>query len=608
MDAQMRADETGAPPRAELGRLLAALGAAGDVPADECRELHDRLAAGALNLVAVGQFKRGKSSLVNALIGEELLPVGVVPLTSVVTLLAFGERLAVDVVYEDGRRESAQPGKLAEYVTERGNPRNEKRVRQIEIALPSRWLKSGTRLVDTPGIGSVYRHNTDAALRFLPRADAVLFVLSVEQPASEAEQQYLKEVAAHAGRVIVVANKADLLSGAELAESVDFVRRTVAGALGGAVAVFPVSARLALQAQAAGSSERLRASGFTALTAALDAFLDRERDAALAAAVAGNAARLVAQARLERQLELSALAAPLQDLERKLARFAARKRELLETKQEHVFLLEGEQKKLLRETVEPDLHAFEAALVSDIAAHVEAAFEAHRELPLRRLQETLHESAIAEIRRRYDRWRSEEDAKVSAALGEVCRRVAGRLEAAVDELQRFAADLFSVPYDSTRAEPLLSAEAGFRYKFWEAPASLQLLANSAALALPKLLGDRIVLRRAREAAVDAARTQAGRVRYDFQRRLEATAREFAAAMAARIERVLQGLEAALRAGAELRRAGGAGAESRRAAIADALGRLEDAGARLTALRRRAGGPAPTDAVPEKQPESARPPA
>lgn len=170
----------------ELAQCLAALRGQPGVPEPAWREAHEKIAAQTFNLVVAGQFKRGKSSIINALLGAELLPVGVVPLTSVVTILSAGEVTQVEVAFEDGRIEAAAVEQLAEYVTEKGNPKNVKAVREVHIRHPSAWLRGGVRLIDTPGIGSVYRHNTDVAYGFLPKADAVLFVLSVDQPLGQA--------------------------------------------------------------------------------------------------------------------------------------------------------------------------------------------------------------------------------------------------------------------------------------------------------------------------------------------------------------------------------------------------------------------------------------
>jgi hypothetical protein len=134
--------------------------------------LRNRLASGRLNLAIMGQFKRGKSTLLNALVGEELLPTSVVPLTAVPTFVRFGDALSLRVSYTDGRpAEQRRSGALEELrdaltglVTEAGNPQNHLGVAQVEILLPSPLLAHGVELIDTPWIGSTLRHNTEATL------------------------------------------------------------------------------------------------------------------------------------------------------------------------------------------------------------------------------------------------------------------------------------------------------------------------------------------------------------------------------------------------------------------------------------------------------------
>ena len=566
-----------------LRACVARLRDSGDLAPGSCKEIEDRLDAGTFNLVAVGQFKRGKTTLINALIGENLLPVGAIPLTSVVTILAYGETLAVRVLYEDGREEQISRDRLPEYVTERGNPNNAKGVREVEVTYPSPWLKAGVRLVDTPGIGSVYEHNTDVALRFLPKADAVLFILSVEQPVSQAEREFLCQVAEHAAKVFVLLNKADLLAESELPESIEFARGAVSRALGGGAALLAISGRLAIEAQATGSQEILRRSGLPALSEALGCFLSREKEKALAASLSRKLSRLVSQARFGREVELKALATPLEELGRKLERFEARKKELLAARDEHAMLVKGESERLLRQRIEKDLEAFEAALARQLELSVERTFEAHRELPSKALQEALQRHAIEEVRRSYDAWRVAEGQVVEKELQAFCSRIAARIDSAIDELFRFSAELFAVPYEAIRAEAAWTSESGFSYKFWEEPASLYLLISSAILALPKVIGDRILLRRAREFAAEAVHRQSGRVRYDFAQRLEKSARAFQTRLSDTIDAALAGLEIALREGADTRREGETEAAKRHAWVRASLGRLGEARSQLDAL-------------------------
>lgn len=140
-----------------------------------CEELMVKLAEDRFTLAVVGQFKRGKSSLMNAIIGRELLPTGVLPLTSAITVLKFGpvERLVV-------RRENSvfpeivPVSALAAYVTERGNPGNRKKVKTATVEVPLPFLRRGLEFVDTPGVGSAIEANTATTHSFLPECDAVL--------------------------------------------------------------------------------------------------------------------------------------------------------------------------------------------------------------------------------------------------------------------------------------------------------------------------------------------------------------------------------------------------------------------------------------------------
>jgi len=172
------------------------------IPADDLQVLRQRAESNRFNLVVVGEFKRGKSSLLNALIGADILPVGVVPLTAIATILQYGDETQVAVTFHDGTKQSFEQSALWDYATEKGNPGNIKGVAEVHISWPSPWLERGVCLVDTPGIGSIYQHNSDITREFLPKADAVLFVLSVDQPVGQAEYDFLQEVHAYAGKIV----------------------------------------------------------------------------------------------------------------------------------------------------------------------------------------------------------------------------------------------------------------------------------------------------------------------------------------------------------------------------------------------------------------------
>jgi septin family protein len=161
---------------------------------ESLREIGEKLGGNRFHLVVLGQFKRGKSTFINSLLGDRVLPTSVVPLTSIVTLLKYGEEEVVEVLFNDGSKTSISRDQLEEYVTERGNPSNEKNVKHVEVAYPSGYLKDGVFIIDTPGVGSTFENNTEMTYNYLPRVDAALFLLAVDPPISQSEIAFLEDV------------------------------------------------------------------------------------------------------------------------------------------------------------------------------------------------------------------------------------------------------------------------------------------------------------------------------------------------------------------------------------------------------------------------------
>jgi GTP-binding protein EngB required for normal cell division len=262
--------------------------------AAQCQALISKLAEDRFTLAVVGQFKRGKSSLMNAIIGREILPTGVLPLTSAITILRFGPRERLVVAREDLSFEQEVPlAALVDYVTEQGNPGNQKKVRAAFIEVPSPFLRRGLEFADTPGIGSAIAANTATTNAFIPHCDAVIFVTSVDAPMTEAELEFLRRLRGVVGKVFCAINKVDLLEQAQWQAVIDFVAGQMRACLGSAqVPVFPVSSRWSLEAQG-----RDDASGIAALREALSAFLTAERTGVLLEMVTERALRLLAAER-----------------------------------------------------------------------------------------------------------------------------------------------------------------------------------------------------------------------------------------------------------------------------------------------------------------------
>ncbi|MGH9135955.1 MAG: dynamin family protein [Acidimicrobiales bacterium] len=162
----------------------------------------------------VGEFKQGKSSLVNGLLGQAICPVDDDLATSALTLVRFGEQAAATVRRRDDEgssiNENVAIDQLGEWVSEAGNPRNEKQVERVEIAVPSPLLKQGLVVVDTPGMGGLGAGHAAATLAFLPFADGLIFVSDASAELSAPEVDFLRRATELCPTVLFALTKIDL--------------------------------------------------------------------------------------------------------------------------------------------------------------------------------------------------------------------------------------------------------------------------------------------------------------------------------------------------------------------------------------------------------------
>jgi GTPase Era involved in 16S rRNA processing len=289
-----------------------------------CRLLDD----GALRVAVLGQFKRGKSTLLNAILGMRLLPTAIVPVTGLPIFLRAGRADQVRLKFRDNHapeRSASGPAMqelLALYTTEIHNPENVLRVDAVEVTVTS-GLPDGIILIDTPGVGSTFIHNTAMAEAMLIDCDAGLFVLSPDPPITEVELSFLRKVKALVPKIAFVLNKIDLLDETEMQESEAFLRGVLdrEGAWAAANPIFLVSARQALAGKENGDREQIRRSRIEVLERYLARDLMQEKRTILQESARLRALLLVADLLFLAEMQEKALRAPEEELKHKIAVF-----------------------------------------------------------------------------------------------------------------------------------------------------------------------------------------------------------------------------------------------------------------------------------------------
>lgn len=205
-------------------------------------DLRSKLENNNITVAVIGQFKRGKTTLVNKMLGKKLLPAGIVPITAAVTRLTYGKE-RVEVIYENGLNEVISIDEISKYVSEQENKDNYRGVLEIAITSEADFLKKGIVLVDTPGVGSVHERNSEAAYKFVSESDAVIFMLSVDSPVNKIETDFLENVKRYAGKFFFTVNKMDTIDEEDLDEYMQYCNSLLSSIMGDDVKLFPVSAR-----------------------------------------------------------------------------------------------------------------------------------------------------------------------------------------------------------------------------------------------------------------------------------------------------------------------------------------------------------------------------
>ncbi|MEW6458027.1 MAG: dynamin family protein [Bacillota bacterium] len=510
-------------------------------------EASRRLMHETVTLVILGEFKRGKSTFINALLGESLLPTAIVPLTAIPTIIRFGEQTGAEVVFETGEARDITVGELPDYVTERGNPKNIKRVREVLVTHPSEYLRQGIILVDTPGVGSVYAHNTDMAYAYLPRADAGVFVISIDAPLGRTELDYLADIQKYVHKFVFVLNKVDIAGADDLQEALEFTRRTLAENTGlKEPLLIPLSARLALEGKTQADPGKYAASRMSDLERVLAGIIEKEKSALVLSAAASKGLRILNEFRLELELVRRSLDDSLEELERKAAAFSAELKNLEQEREDSIYLLYREVEKLAAKVTE-DMQAFEKQSLGPLSRrldeYIDQVWEGH---PARKVAELAQAHMRELILEALHRQRITERERIKDDFERVCNRFFDRIEQVVDRMMDVSAEIFQVPVQKSRYKDYVLENRFFYFHTWEHPRFIPSFEELTVTGLlPKALLKKRVTAKARANLAELLARNCGRVRVDIVDGLTERVREMAGDLRLRADAVGDGLSKAV---------------------------------------------------------------
>lgn len=262
-----------------------------------------RLASDTFSVAVVGEFKRGKSTLINALLEKDVLPTDVVPTTATLNKVTYSVMPFVRIEYNDGKTEDIEIDQLNDYVTKL-TPESEAIAKTIKIATvyyPVNYCKNGVTIIDTPGLNDD-EAMTNVTLAVLPKVDAAIMVMMAGSPFSQYECDFLenKIIASDLGRVLFVVTGIDLYDEDDAQKILNVIKKRITESVLlkakntcgedsreyeayqrklGSIRVYGLSAKKALKAKKTGDSGMLEKSRFPEFEGALERFLTEDRGA-----------------------------------------------------------------------------------------------------------------------------------------------------------------------------------------------------------------------------------------------------------------------------------------------------------------------------------------
>jgi GTP-binding protein EngB required for normal cell division len=522
----------------------------------------------------MGEAKRGKSSLINALVGRDLLPTGIVPVTAVQTTVRPGEADAATVVYADGRREACQLDRLADFVSEDRNAGNERGVAEVTVSVPLPQLPPNLEIIDTPGTGSWHAAHEQVAEEATDAMDIAVVVIGAEPPMSANEVRLVQLASERAVRVHVVLGKADRLSDEEQVAAAGYAATVAARVLGSAVDVLPVSPLRARRDPLGDAGmDRLRrqlldeevANGRGTLTESL-----RRRAHRLAVAARDEASLTAAVLRLDAEHDQLRRAT----FEGALDQVPVRRREATDRAVMGI--------KHLVDDVNATVDQIRPRLQNEVSGVVDRADPG---LAPRSLEQQVRDEVAGTCVALLEPFRARLAEAAERGLVDLAERCAGPLAEAVEDVRAAAREQLGVELAIPMAVVELPDPGRFFYLLTPDVSAAEVVDAVVRRALPGRWGRQVLLAHLREEAATTAERQLGRVRADLQARLTDAGRALQRALREAFDTTFDQLDRVTRESAHLSRSNATRTAESLAEAQVRVGRLETVVAELVSLEK-----------------------
>lgn len=269
--------------------------------ATELKNLEERLKNHIFSVGIMGEFRRGKSTVINALLGQEIVPADIVPCSATLNYVKWNVNKGAEIYFKDGTVQSVDVEDLAKYVTKitKESEKVSATVEKAVVYYPCQFCQNGVQIIDTPGLNDDERMS-DISEKVIPTLDAIIMVIVPDSPFSQSEAEFVrnKVMASDLGRIIFIVNKIDTIDEDDrdrlLTSIRDKIQTSVLDKMAkvygedsdeykntvdklGSIKLLPVSARKALKGKIKNNPAMLEDSGYADFESTLSHLLTEER-------------------------------------------------------------------------------------------------------------------------------------------------------------------------------------------------------------------------------------------------------------------------------------------------------------------------------------------
>ncbi len=486
---------------------------------DEIDEFSEKVTSDNFYLVMLGLFKRGKSSLINALLKDEIVPTGIIPLTAIITLIEYGSKKYAEIFFINSDSKKVNILEVNQYVAEKENPKNIKQVSYVKIYHNSEILKRVT-IIDTPGVGSSLEHNTETTNRFIDKIDAAMFILSGDVPITKAESEFLTGIKLRIPKVIFVLNKIDLLTTEQLEEVKNYnisVLNEICDKK--PIELIKVSSKNALLGFRQNSSNLIKISKIESLINRINLLAETEKELIINDSVTKRLLLLTNEAIALIKFRVETLKMPSMDLEEKLKQFSSLMGVMKNEKGDFDILMEGRAKQLqnhVAETVNEIGDKMINELEDDFAANRVSLLKSMKTENLSSIQERYIEklkSGFDELKNDLEENVIENFKNILTKYGNGANEFMSKFLNSLGGMFNFDISLLSEKFD-------LKSFTSFYYNFESEPTVLGLHNGMLRSKMPQLVIEKLVFNKMLDSLISKIQSNCGRVIYDITYRIQ----------------------------------------------------------------------------------------